>query len=145
MATVLQAKAEADSKKKQLLLYFATDYEDFRPIIKRVLQNITVPVFGLLPEDVGHIVYGRYRPQQRLMHRTHAGASEAQADYSFAEWWVLAQAEWLIMLYPSAYSTTAAEVGFGTAGSRGRTRCESAAQPLPSLDSSRHPVSAMRL
>lgn len=42
--------------------------------------------------------------------------SEAQADYSFAEWWVLAQAEWLIMLYPSAYSTTAAEVGFGTAG-----------------------------
>lgn len=46
----------------------------------------------------------------------HPGFSEMQADYSFAEWWILAQAEWLIMLYPSAYSTTAAEVGFGTAG-----------------------------
>jgi hypothetical protein len=29
---------------------------------------------------------------------------------------VLAQADWLVMLYPSSYSTTAAEVGFGTSG-----------------------------
>jgi hypothetical protein len=42
--------------------------------------------------------------------------STAQADYSFAEWWILAQADWLIMMYPSAYSMTAAEVGFGTSG-----------------------------
>ncbi len=43
--------------------------------------------------------------------------SEEQADYSFAEWWVLSQAHWLVMLYPSAYTITAAEVGFGTSGS----------------------------
>lgn len=104
LAAATEAKAEADSKKKQLLIYFATDYEDFRPIITRVLANIATPVFGLRPEDVGHIVYG----------------SEMQADYSFAEWWILAQAEWLIMLYPSAYSTTAAEVGFGTTGAMQR-------------------------
>jgi hypothetical protein len=42
--------------------------------------------------------------------------SNEQADFSFAEWWVLAQADWLVMLYPSSYSTTAAEVGFGTSG-----------------------------
>ncbi len=29
---------------------------------------------------------------------------------------MLAQADWLIMMYPSAYSLTAAEVGFGTSG-----------------------------
>jgi hypothetical protein len=48
--------------------------------------------------------------------------SESQVHYSFAEWWLLAQADWLSMLYPSAYSMTAAEVGFGTAGSS-RARC----------------------
>jgi hypothetical protein len=42
--------------------------------------------------------------------------SETQVDYSFAEWWLLAQAQWLIMMYPSAYTLTAAEVGFSTAG-----------------------------
>jgi hypothetical protein len=44
--------------------------------------------------------------------------SETQIDFSFAEWWLLAQADWLIMMYPSAYTLTAAEVGFSTAGLR---------------------------
>ena len=55
-----EAAAEAASRKKQLLIYFATDYEHFRPLVTRLLSNITTPVFGLLSEEVGHIVYGRY-------------------------------------------------------------------------------------
>ncbi len=34
---------------------------------------------------------------------------------------MLAQSDWLVMLYPSAYSSTAAEVGFGAAGILART------------------------
>jgi hypothetical protein len=49
--------------------------------------------------------------------------SEEQAEFSFAEWWVLAQAQWLVMLYPSAYTITAAEVGFGTSGLGQHLRC----------------------
>jgi hypothetical protein len=56
--------------------------------------------------------------------------SEEQAEYSFAEWWVLSQAQWLVMLYPSAYSITAAEVGFGTSGC-----CKSTAAALPCVPS----------
>ena len=54
-----EAAAEAASRKKQLLIYFATDYEHFRPLVTRLLSNITTPLFGLLSEEVGHIVYGR--------------------------------------------------------------------------------------
>ena len=61
--------------------------------------------------------------------------SEEQADYSFAEWWVLAQAHWLVMLYPSAYTITAAEVGFGTSGS---ARATAAALACPHAPSRRH-------
>jgi predicted secreted protein len=59
LAAVIEAKAEADSRQKQLVVYFATDYEDFRPVVTRLLANVTTPVFGLRTEDVGHIVYGR--------------------------------------------------------------------------------------
>ncbi len=59
VAVVSTAKAEADSRKKNLLLYFATDYEQFRPIVTRLLSNITTPVFGLVSEEIGHLVYGR--------------------------------------------------------------------------------------
>jgi hypothetical protein len=59
LATVAEAKAEADSRNKKLLVYFATDYEHFRPIVTRLLAHVTTPVFGLNSEDVGHIVYGR--------------------------------------------------------------------------------------
>ncbi len=54
-----EAEAEAASRNKKLLIYFATDYEDFRPIVTRLLSNITTPVFGLHSKEVGHIVYGR--------------------------------------------------------------------------------------
>ena len=59
VAVVTQAKAAADASKKTLLLYFATDYEQFRPIVTRVLSNLATPTFGLLPEEIGHLVYGR--------------------------------------------------------------------------------------
>ncbi len=59
VAVVKQAKAEADSKKKTLLVYFATDYEQFRPVVTRILSNITTPAFGLRSEEIGHLVYGR--------------------------------------------------------------------------------------
>ncbi len=59
LAVAAEAKAEAVSRKQRFLLYFATDYEEFRPLATRLLSNISTPVFGLRSEEVGHIVYGR--------------------------------------------------------------------------------------
>jgi hypothetical protein len=62
VAVAAQAQAEAMSRKKKFVLYFATDFEEFRPLVTRVLSNITTPLFGLRSEEIGHIVYGRWRP-----------------------------------------------------------------------------------
>ena len=62
VAVATQAQAEAISRKKKFVLYFATDFEEFRPLVTRLLSNITTPLFGLRSEEIGHIVYGRWRP-----------------------------------------------------------------------------------
>lgn len=59
MQIALEAKAEAESRGRQLLIYFATDYEELRPIASRLLSNISAPFFGLRSEEIGHIVHGR--------------------------------------------------------------------------------------
>ncbi len=80
LAVAAEAKAEAVSQKKQFVLYFATDYEDFRPLVTRLLSNITTPLFGLQSEEVGHIVYGRCAPQRAALvtrHLSHRARSPA--------------------------------------------------------------------
>jgi hypothetical protein len=142
-----KARAVAACKGQALLIYFATDDPaTLRREAERRLARYGRVVFGLDARDVGHS-WPTWTPEARQeVARAQANASfaldlareknkehqaihapprdaadeERQGTMALVEWWVLAQAQWLLTNGGTSFADTAAAVGLGPRGNMAR-------------------------
>ena len=140
----------ATCRGQKLMIYFATDHaRALRKSVEGRLTKYGRVVFGLRESEVGHVnpVYSaeslkaiaRKREQceqeegprhgrKLSIDSCHFMAKPSRSDeerslhqlMGIAEWWILAQSQWLTSSGVSSFSDTAADVGLGSHGMMGR-------------------------
>lgn len=142
-----EAKELAECRGEKLLIYFATDdVMRLRPVITEQFSKYGEVIFGLTPDEVGHMIGGQWRqseiekleeakkevvlaeaevsavdgaiiPKSGVVHvEKSPEAEEMYANMAMVEWWILANSHWLLSHIGTSYSETAATFGLGPRG-----------------------------
>jgi len=142
-----EAQKLAKCRGEKLLIYFATDdVVRLRPIATEKFSKYGEVIFGLTPDEVGHMIGGQWRhseieklekakkeslkeieisatdgvaesPAAHVVHvEKSPEAEEMYANMAMVEWWILANSHWLLSHIGTSYSETAATFGLGPRG-----------------------------
>lgn len=121
----------ANCRGQKLLIYFASDdAQRLRKIAQQKLSKYGRVVFGLNVEEVGHMIPNQWTKKDldkleemkrnkvsEIIHVDKSDkASEMHGNMAMAEWWILANSNWLLSHSGTSFSETAATFGLGPSG-----------------------------
>lgn len=123
----------AKCRGQKLLIYFASDDAlKLRQVVEQKLSAYGRVIFGLKIEEVGHMVPNNWSQKDldrledmkrsskvdgEIVHvEKSAKALEVHGNMAMAEWWILANSNWLLSHSGTSFSETAATFGLGPRG-----------------------------